>query len=85
MSLDEEMIVCAVRYALGRRTYIVGDVIKYVTMKKDDLSAYCKNIIIRDIKEYIDTYKRLNLTEGFGIDEKGWLELVEVLKGENNG
>lgn len=82
MSLDEEIIVCAVHYALGRRTCIVGDVIKYVTMKKDDLSVFCKNIIIRDIKEYIETYKGLNLTNGFGIDEKGWLELVEVLKGE---
>lgn len=82
MSIDEEMIVCAVRYALGRRTYIVGDVIKYVMMKKDSLSEYCKNIMIHDIETEIKTYKRMHLAYELGMFEKAWIELAEVLKGE---
>ena len=80
MSLDEEMIVCAVRYAIGRRTYIVEDVIKYVMDNRNNLSEYCKNILIRDIEIEIETYKRMKLSLDLGRFEKAWLELAEVLK-----
>ena len=32
---DEQILICAVRYALGRMSYIVGDVAKYVELKRN--------------------------------------------------
>lgn len=82
MTIDEEMIICAIRYSLGRRTYIVGDIIKHVIERKDSLSGYCKNIIIRDVEEHLSTYKRLDLAYQHGMFENAWIELVKELKGE---
>ena len=82
MTLGEEIIVCAVRYALGRQSYIVGDVCKYVTIKHDCMSDHCKNVIIKDIEESIEWYHSTGHTCGMECDEKDWLKLLDVLKGE---
>lgn len=82
MSIEEEILVCAVRYALGRMTYIVSDVCRYVKSKKDSLSEHCRSIIIRDIEERIEWFHSLDRTCGMECDEKEWLQLLEVLKGE---
>lgn len=80
MSIEEEILVCAVRYALGRMTYIVSDVCRYVKSKKDSLSEHCRSIIIRDIEEAIGRYNDLGRTCGMECDEKEWRELLEALK-----
>lgn len=82
MSIEEEILVCAVRYALGRMSYVVGDVCKYIANKKDSLSEHCKAIIARDIEEEIERHHRSGYTCGMECDEKDWLQLLEVLKGE---
>lgn len=38
---DETIIICAVRYALGRMSYMVGEVCRYVTFKRNALSMEC--------------------------------------------
>lgn len=82
MTIEEEILICAVRYALGRMSYVVGDVCKYVASKKDTLSKPCKNVIIKDIEDEIEMYHRLGRTCGMVSDELDWLELLDVLKGE---
>lgn len=82
MSNDELIIVCAVRYALGRMTYIVSVVCDYVASKKDTLSQNCINIIIRDIEEEMQRYHNSGHTLGMECDEKEWVKLLEKLKGD---
>ena len=84
MSPDEEIIVYAVRYALGRMTYAVQDVCKYVKSKKSSLSDICKRAIIKDIVDEINRYHICGQTCGMACDEREWLKLVEMLKGELN-
>lgn len=68
----ELMLLCAVRYALGRRTYIVGLVCDFITSQIDTLSKECLNTLIRDIKDQ----------ERFGYgdecDEARWMQLLEL-------
>lgn len=54
MSDYEHMIISAVRYALGRMTYIVELTVNYVLQEIEDdkLSDQCLAIILTDIKEY---------------------------------
>ena len=80
MSIEEEILVCAVRYALGRMTYVVSDVCRYVEGKKDSLSESCKDIIIRDIEEELERYHELGQTCGMECDERDWALLLNVLK-----
>ena len=68
------MLVGSVRYALGRRTYIVDWTCEFITNNIDLLIEKDKKVIIRDIerqKEY-----------GYGdkCDEECWLALLNYLK-----
>lgn len=51
MSDFELILMCALRYALGRRTYIVGVVADYITKELPNLSNACISNIIKDIDE----------------------------------
>lgn len=82
MAHEEQIIICAVRYALGRMSYIVGIVCEYVAVKKPGLSKECISIIIRDIEEELKRYHDAGQFLGMECDEKNWLWLLETLKSE---
>ena len=66
---NEELIyLCAFRYALGRRSYIVDVVTNF--LRKANLSSQAERLIIREINE-AEKYNRL----GDGIDAENWLKL----------
>lgn len=50
-----EMMVSAVRYALGRRTYVVGDTVRYITPLLTSLSEKSICCMERDIREAFAT------------------------------
>lgn len=80
MEAEEMILICAVRYALGRMSYIVGVVAEYVAVKQPELSKECINIIIRDIEEELKWYHDAGQTLGMECDERTWLRLLERLK-----
>lgn len=82
ITLDEKILICAVRYSLGRMSYIVNDVAQYVTFKRKALSKQCIDIIIRDIEEEMERYHCIGQTLGMECDERTWTRLLNVLKGE---
>ena len=84
MTHEEQIIICAVRYALGRMSYIVGIVCEYVAMKKPELSKECISIIIRDIEEELNRYHDAGQLLGMECDEKNWIWLLETLKEERD-
>ena len=77
---DEEILICAVRYALTRMSYVVGDVIEYVYYKRKQLSKECRAIIVRDIHEQYQLYETLDVRPIPNIDKKKWFKLAEELK-----
>ena len=81
MSSEEQILICAVRYALGRMSYIVGVVAEYVALKRKELSIQCIDIIIQDISSEMKFYQERNMTLGMECDEETWKNLLEVLKG----
>lgn len=82
MNTDELILLCAVRYALGRRSYMVSTVAEHVALNLGKLSKYCVDFIIRDIEEEIEFYHRSGHTCGDACDERVWLNLLEKLKSE---
>ena len=75
----EQMLISALRYALGRRTYIVEITVNFIISELHSLSDYCKNIMVRDI-ETAYSY-------GYECDKKDWMRLLEALEShvDNNG
>ena len=80
MTPEEQMLISAVRYALGRQSYIVDDTCRFVASVKDKLSQNCIRIIVRDIEEDLEMYHRAGMTLGMDFDERTWLNLRDLLK-----
>lgn len=76
----ENILISAVRYALGRCTYIVNLTVEYVLkeIEKEKISHYCLTIMLEDIK-------RTNYL-GMDCDIRDWNNLKnkieEVLKND---
>ena len=71
----EHMLISAVRYALGRRTYVVGITTDYVARQLSKLSDKCIKIMIDDINNPLGGY-------GDPCDEIDWMCLLEQLEEE---
>lgn len=82
MAPEEQILICAVRYTLGRMSYIVGVVCDYVYFKRKTLSRECINIIIRDIEEEMERYHGSGALLGMECDERTWSRLLEALRME---
>jgi hypothetical protein len=80
MTPDEQILICAVRYTLGRRSYMVGFVCDYVKAKVRTLSHNCVKCIIRDIEEELERCHATGHTLGDHCDERDWNLLLKVLK-----
>lgn len=84
MKNEELIIICAIRYALGRMSYVVSEICNYVYLKKNELSENCIKVIIRDIEEELHRYHDMGELLGMECDEKDWLKLLSELKGVVN-
>ena len=69
----EQILISVLRYALGRRTYIVGTTVDFIISELHSLSDYYKNIMIRDIEE--------EHSYGDECDKENWMRLLDKLKG----
>ncbi len=74
MSDYEHIVISAVRYALGRMTYIVELTVNYILeeIENDELSDRCLDVIRKDIKEAKDY--------GMECDQKQWLKLLKRIE-----
>ena len=69
------LAIPAVRYALGRMTYVVGDVTGTLMVHRDRLSATTREVIVRDITE-AETLGGL----GHEMDAERWRDLRDALR-----
>ena len=70
----EHMMISALRYAIGRRTYIVEITVNYILSELPKLSDPCKHVMIHDIENAYSL--------GDECDIQDWMRLLKELKGE---
>ena len=70
----EHMLISALRYAIGRRTYIVEITVHYILSELPKLSDSCKQVMIHDIENAYSL--------GDDCDRQDWMRLLKELKGE---
>lgn len=74
------LLLCSVRYAMGRQSYIVGEICNlvehYASALTEDQLELIKNDVSREIKNYEDRGEIL----GAMIDHKQWKSLVTFLE-----
>ena len=76
-SAVDRLSVWAVRYALGRATYAVHDVVDTLIAERASLTPQSREVIIRDISE---AEARGGL--GMAMDAVAWLRLRDTLMEE---
>lgn len=69
---QQDLIVCAFRYCLGRSTYIVGAMCNHLRDHWDEICKPLQNLIKKEIKDAIDRD-----VCGMEMDCKAWKELLE--------
>lgn len=78
MELDRDfgtICICAVRYALGRETYMPSLVQQFVIRNLNLIDGYSLAVMVRDVKE----------APSYGnetIDKPGWMNFLAVLEKE---
>ena len=78
----ETILLCAVRYAIGRKSYIPSRVIDYITPLLPHLSEDVLKLIANEITEH-DTYEG-----GLGdekIDKPYWIDFLRKIRLEIGG
>lgn len=72
----QTLLVCASRYSLGRRTYVVGQICRIVRENLSNIDELNKIVIAKDIREHLLS---LDIKE-YGIDEKEWANLLQDIQ-----
>ena len=52
--VPEHFVICAFRYALGRQTYVVSEVVEWLKYNFQFLSDFHKSLIKKETQEAID-------------------------------
>ena len=66
------VLISALRYALGRRTYIVSCLTESISCKLTELDEKTNIVMIRDIEECKDY--------GMYCDKENWMDLLDELR-----
>lgn len=76
----EYMLICSVRYALTRKTYVTILNIDYIKQYWDELSDNAKRVITEDLKEGVE----LHNSEEFKLDNQAWRECLDWILQRGN-
>lgn len=71
--INEMLLISAVRYALGRRTYIVGVTVEEVLNSWPDLSDNTRSVILRDVRDAHE----LGDDMGHPCDRAEWMRILK--------
>lgn len=78
-----DLIICAFRYALGRRTYIVHTITEIIKSNLSALESNTIEVMLRDIERQHE-YEKVGLEKAFGddCDRERWMEVEVLLNAE---
>lgn len=74
---DRTILMYAFRYALGRTTYAVSDVVKLIGEGRDHFKDWERDKICKEILEYEEYHGTL----GTDMETKMWYDLIVKLQG----
>ncbi len=80
MTDDEYILICAVRYAVGRRTYVVADARRWVQARWPNLGAQARGILLRDIASECEREDRVPGHLGDRCDVDVWRGLLAWMR-----
>lgn len=75
----QDVVISALRYAIGRKTYITGEVCEFIKKHPELIDKRVKMVMLRDLEDINKYYKENdNIDRPYFIGLKLWLENLEV-------
>lgn len=74
----QDMIICALRYSIGRRNYITEETCSFIKKHPEIVNKRVKTVMLRDLKDIKEYYKESDIDYQFFKTLKSWLENFEV-------
>ena len=80
----KDILICALRYALGRKTYITSLVADYIMEHQELIDERVKNVMLNDLNNYFrcrkGTITRFGKSTDDNCDYNKWLQLKKWLE-----
>lgn len=73
----QDIIICALRYAMGRKTYVTEEVCSYIKKHPELINKRVKMVMLRDLKDIDMYYKMTDIDYKIFKDFQKWLEELE--------
>lgn len=76
----KDIVICALRYSLRRRTYVTFETSQFIMKNPDLIDERVKTVMLRDLKEYFEDRQKYPPTDD-ECDYQSWLRLYNWLEG----
>lgn len=74
----QDIVLCALRYAIGRKTYVTSEVCEFIMKHPNLIDDRVKTVMLRDLEDLDRYYKKDDIDYlPFDILRK-WLNLIDV-------
>ena len=73
----QDIVICALRYAIGRKTYITEEVCSYIREHPELIDARVKTVMLRDLEDLDKYYKKTDIDYTTFNLFRHWLERLE--------
>lgn len=77
----QDMIISALRYAIGKKSYITGQTADFIMKNPNLIDSRVKKIMIKDLRNYLEN--RIDLYNDDDIDFQKWRQLYNWIKSIN--
>lgn len=74
----KDMIICALRYAIGRKTYVTEEVSSYIKSHPELIDKRVKEVMLKDLKGIDRYYKENDIDYPIFKSLENWLNKIEV-------
>lgn len=74
----QDIVICALRYAIGRKTYVTSEVCEFIMQQPNLIDDRVKTIMLRDL-EKLDEYYKTDDIDYLQFDTlRKWLNSIDV-------
>ena len=74
----QDIVICALRYAIGRKTYVTSEVCEFIMQHSNLIDDRVKTIMLRDL-ENLDEYYKTDDIDYLKFDTlRKWLNSIDV-------
>lgn len=74
----QDIVICALRYAIGRKTYVTEETCDYIWKHPELINKRVKEVMLRDLKDIDKYYKTTDIDYKIFKGFEQWLESLEV-------